>query len=76
MKCGPYPGADGDDFLFSHKVGVVGLFSHLSLQQISRLMSVNLTSRRSIHQLLNPEKERKRVDSQMSPQLEFGLGFC
>ena len=42
------------------KLVQLGGYCHLSLQQISRLMSVNLTSRRSIHQVLNPEKERKR----------------
>ncbi|MBT3724646.1 MAG: IS4 family transposase [Gammaproteobacteria bacterium] len=58
------------------KLVQLGGFSHLSLQQISRLMSVNLTSRRSIHQLLNPETERKIVAPQMSPQLNFGLSFA
>ena len=50
-------------------------YGHLSLQQISRLMSINLTSRRSIHQVLNPEKERKRKRPHESPQLKFGLSF-
>ena len=50
-------------------------YCHLSLQQISRLMSVNLTSRRSIYQLLTPEKARKRNARQKCPQLKFGLSF-
>lgn len=57
------------------KLVQLGGYSHLSLQKISRLMSLNLTSRRSIHQLLNPEKERKRNTRHESPQLKFGLSF-
>ncbi|MBE9563883.1 MAG: IS4 family transposase [Proteobacteria bacterium] len=57
------------------KLVQLGGYCHLSLQQISRLISINLTSRRSIHQLLNPETERKRVAPQKSPQLKFGLSF-
>jgi hypothetical protein len=42
-----------------------------SLQQIARLIGLNLTSKRSILALLHPEPDRKRVKKIINPQLEM-----
>ena len=57
------------------KLVQLGGYSRLSLQQIYRLISVNLTSRRTLIQLLNPDTERRKGHRLSSPQLDFGFSF-
>lgn len=45
----------------------------LSLQKIARLMSINLTSRRSIFSLLNPEIRRPKSQDSHDTQINLGL---
>jgi len=47
-----------------------------SLQQISRLLSINLTSRRSIWELLHPDPVRKKEVKTKSPQLEMEISYA
>jgi len=47
-----------------------------SLQQISRLLSINLTSRRSIWELLHPDPVRKKEAKTKSPQLEMEISYA
>ncbi len=44
-----------------------------SMQQIARLISINLTSRRSLFELLQPDPGRKTTTPIQSRQLQFGL---
>jgi len=46
-----------------------------SLQKIARLMSLNLTSRRSLLALLHPESDRKKMGKIFTPQLELEVSF-
>jgi len=47
-----------------------------SLQQIARLISLNLTSRRSILALLHPEPDRKKGEENNQPSARNGGLFC
>lgn len=49
-------------------------YTSLSLQKIARLVSVNLTSRRSILELLNPSPTRP--PTQRNGQMQVNLNFC
>ena len=47
-----------------------------SLQHIARLMSLNLTSRRSVLALLHPKPDRKKKPKIEMPQLELEVSFA
>jgi len=51
-------------------------FCTLSLQQIGRLISVNLTSRRSIFVLLNPDPGRSHIPREHPDQLSMKLSYA
>lgn len=57
------------------KLTQLGLQCGFSLQKIARLMSLNLTSRRSIEELLHPDPGRKRRSQKASPQLELEMSY-
>ncbi len=50
-------------------------YSQLSLQKIARLISVNLTSRRSILELLNPSPTKPPTQHEHEKQMSFKLMF-
>jgi putative transposase len=50
-------------------------YSRLSLQKIARLVSVNLTSRRPILNLLNPSTAKPPARTEKEKQMSFNLGF-
>jgi len=58
------------------KLTQLGIQCGFSLQKIARLMSLNLTSRRSIEELLHPDPGRKVGGRKTSHQLELGMSYA
>jgi len=57
------------------KLTQLGVQCKFSLQKIARLMSLNLTSRRPIEELLYPDPGRKKEGMKYSPQLELEMNY-
>jgi len=57
------------------KLTQLGMQGCISLQKIARLLSLNLTSRRSIYELLCRDPDRHKGDGKAPPQLELEIGF-
>ena len=51
----------------------LGIRCDFSLQKIARILSLNLTTRRAIEDLLHPDPGRKKNNNEHSPQLELEL---
>ena len=53
----------------------LGIQSHFSLQKIARILSLNLTARRTLEDLLHPDPSRDENSNETPPQLELGVGY-
>ena len=49
--------------------------SSFSLQQIARLMAVNLMNRKTMEELLKPDRGKENDDEKTCPQMEIKLGY-
>ena len=57
------------------KLTQLGMQGCISLQKIARLLSLNLTSRRTIYELLCRDPDRRKGDGKAPPQLELEIGI-
>ena len=53
----------------------IGLYSCFSLQKIARILSLNLTTRRAIEDLLHSNHDRRMSSNKISPQMELAVGY-
>lgn len=56
------------------KLTQLGMQECVSLQKIARLLSLNLTSHRTIYELLCRDLDRHKGGKKASPQLELEIG--
>ena len=58
------------------KLVQLGIQSHFSLQKIARILSLNLTTRRALEDLLHPDPGRQQISrKQNHPQLELDVSY-
>jgi putative transposase len=53
----------------------LGIRCDFSLQKIARILSLNLTTRRAIEDLLHPDPGRNENNNEHSPQLELEVSY-
>jgi putative transposase len=53
----------------------LGIRCDFSLQKIARILSLNLTTRRAIEDLLHPDPGRNENNNENSPQLELEVSY-
>jgi len=54
----------------------LGIRCDFSLQKIARILSLNLTTRRTIEDLLHPDPGRDKGSKEPSPQLELEVSYA